>query len=258
LLLLKRAHVAQDALGSVGARLVWMTATFALTIDVFAFAIWQVLQQVLQSALAPIWQFGCDGHRLDLFHDGLANELRPVAAGAVDVWNRADVGASRAVVGAARFLLHVDVEATILFIAFSATNTETAHAAFLGHFEAGRRWNGAEDFALVVQFAVILEAGDDVGHWKPQTLAPSVVLTESSAGFRFFGFDAGGTFFIRVKRMTTTFATTVQFDTISFRHHLQEFLVGNSAPIGNIGTERASFENLGEHAPTTTDHRRWR
>jgi len=213
----ERADIAQHALGTIGAWFVRVTTTLALTIDVFAFAIRQILQQVLQAAFAPIGQLGGRGHRLDLLHDGLTNELGPVAAGAIHIRNGADVGATRTILGATRFLLHVDVEASIHFVAFSATNAETAHAALVWQLKSGRGWNSSQDFALVVQFAVILEAGDDVGDGEPQALTPLVVLTESGAGFGFIGLDAFSASFIRVIRMTAAFATSIGFDAVSFR-----------------------------------------
>lgn len=235
-----------------------MTTTFALTIDVLAFAVGQVLQQVFQSALAPVWHLGRRGHRLDLLHDRLTEELRPVATRAVHIRNRANVGATRALFGTTRFLFHVDMEATVDFLAFSATNTETAHAALFGQYETGRSRNDAQNLALVVQFAMIFEAGDDVGHWEPQALAPGVVLTEGGAILILFDFDALSAIFARLKRMAAAFATAVLFDAISFGHHLQEFFVSGTAPVWNVRTECAGFESLGEHAPFAADQRRRR
>lgn len=108
-----------------------MTAAFALTIDVFAFAIWQVLEQVLQTAFAPVGHLGRSGHGFHLLHNRLTNHLGPIAAGAIHVWNSADISAAWAILSTARFLLHVDIEASVDFVAFGAADFETAHAALI-------------------------------------------------------------------------------------------------------------------------------
>jgi len=234
-----------------------VTATLTLTRHILALAIRQVLQQVLHSALTPIGQLGSGGHGLDFLDEVLANEFGPIAVGAVQIGDGANVGATRAVFSAARLLVHVDVEASISAVAFAATNTETAHAAFFGHGESGRRWDDAGDFALVVQFAMVLETVDDVGDGEPQALTPVVRLAESWARL-LFNFDAFGAVFIRGVRMAAALTSAIFLDAIAFGHHRQEVFVGLAAPIRNVRAESAGFERFGEHAPTASDDRSWR
>lgn len=248
----ERAHVAQNALGAVGARLVRVTTTLALAVDVFAFAVRQILQQILHSALAPVGQFGGRSDSFDLLDDRFSNEFGPVAVGAVQIGDRANFGATRAIFGAASFLVHVDVEASVGLLAFAATNTEAAHAAFVGDSETSGRRHDVGDFALVVQFAMIFETVDDIRNREPQALAPIVRFAESGASL-FFSLDAFGTFVVRVVRVAATFATSVLFDAVAFGHQFQKFLVRLTTPIGNVRAESASFERFGEHAPTATD-----
>jgi len=218
-LLLKSAHVAQNAFGTIGIGFVRMATTFALTIDVFAFAIRQILHQIFHASFAPIGQFDSRGHGFHFLNQRLTDERRPITIGTVHIWNGAHFGASRAVVATARLLIHVDMEATVFFVAFTASYTETAHAAFVGQFEAGRRWYHTGYFAFIIQFAMIFETVDDIGYGKPQTLTPFVWRIESWTRLRFFNFHAFGAFFIGLIRMATTFATTVLLDAISFGHH---------------------------------------
>jgi len=253
----KRADVAQHALGTVGVRLVRVTTTLALTVDVFAFAIWQILQQVLQSAFAPIRQLGSGRHGFNLLDDGLANEFGPVALGAVQVRDGANVGATRAVLGTARLLVHVDVEASFGLVAFAATNAEAAQAAFFGQLKPGRSLDDVGDFALVFQVAVALEAVDDVGDGEPQALTPVVGLVEGGTRLGFFDFDALGALFIRMIRVAAAFATTVLLDAVAFRHHFQKLLVRFAAPVRDVGAEGASLESFGEHTPTAADDGSW-
>jgi len=128
----KSAHVAQYALGTVGVRLVRVTTTLALAVDILAFSVRQILQQILHAAFAPIRQLDSGSHGFDLLDDGLANEFGPVAFGAIQIRDGANVGATRAVLVTASFLVHVDVKAAFFFVALAATNAETAQAAFLG------------------------------------------------------------------------------------------------------------------------------
>jgi len=144
-----------------------MATTFALTIDVFAFAIRQILQQIFHAAFTPIRQFNSSRHGFHFLGQRLTNELSPIAIGAIDVWNGADVATTRAIIPVTRFLVHINMEASVLFIAFAATNTETAHATFIGQFETGWRWDDAWYFAFVIQFAMIFETVNDIGHWEP-------------------------------------------------------------------------------------------
>jgi len=127
-----------------------MATTFALSIDVFAFAIWQILQQIFHATFTPIRQFDGRRHRLDFLDQRLSNELRPIAIRTVDVWNGANVAATRAIVAITSFLIHVDMEASVFFIAFTTTDTKTTHAAFIGQFETGRRWYDARNFAFII------------------------------------------------------------------------------------------------------------
>jgi len=57
--------------------------------------------------------------------------------------------------------------------------------------------------------------------------------------------------------MTTAFATTIFLDAIAFGHHVQKIFISFATPIWDIGTEGASFEGFGEHAPTATDDGSW-
>lgn len=66
-------------------------------------------------------------------------------------------------------------------IAFAATNFETAHAAFVGQSETSRSRDDVRNFAFVIQFAMIFETVDDIGHRKPQTLTPVVYFAKSRA-----------------------------------------------------------------------------
>jgi len=97
----------------------------------------------------------------------LANEFGPIAFGAIDVRDAAHVATARAIVAITSFLVHVDMEASFLFLAFTATNTETAHAAFVGNFETGRSRDDARDFSFVIQFAMIFETVDYIGNGEP-------------------------------------------------------------------------------------------
>jgi hypothetical protein len=196
-----------------------VTTTFALTVDVFAFAIRQILQQIFQSAFTPIRQLDSGGHGLDFLDDTLTNEFGPVAFGSVQIRNSADVGATRAIFGTARFLIHVDMEASFSFLAFAASDTETAQTAFFGQFESGRSRDDGWDFAFVVQIAMVFETVDDIRHGEPQALTPVVRSVESWARLSFFDLDAFSAFFVRLIRMATALATTVFLDAIAFRHH---------------------------------------
>jgi len=229
-----------------------VTATFALAVDVLAFSVWQILQQILQSTLAPIRQLDSGGHGFDLLDDGLANEFGPIAFRAIQIRNGANVSATRAVLVTARFLVHVDVEAAFRFVALAATNAETAQAAFIRQLEAGRSGNHVRNFAFVFQIAVALEAVDDVGHGEPQALTPVVRGAESGASL-FFSFNAFGSLIVRMIWMATALAATVLLDAVAFGHHFQKFLVRFAAPVGNVRAESAGFERFGEHAPTATD-----
>lgn len=233
-----------------------MATAFALTVDVFAFSIWQIFEQIFHSTFTPIR--GSAHHGLHSFDQRLTNERSPVAAGTVDVRDGANLGATRAIVVGARFLINVDVEATVLFLAFAATDTETAHAAFVRNFETGRcRDDGGGDVAFVIQFAMIFETVDNVGNGEPQTLTPFVWWIECRAVGYFFFFNAFCAFFIRLVRVTTAFATTVFLNAIAFGHHLQKFLIRFATPVWDIRTSCASFERFGEHAPTAANDRSW-
>lgn len=232
-----------------------MTTTFALTIDVLAFSVRQVFQQVLQSALAPIGQFGGRGHSFDLLNESLTDELGPVAVGAVQVRNRANVGAAGAVFVTARFLVHLNMEATVLLLALAAADTETAQTTFFWQLKSGRSGNDAGNFAFVVQVAMILEAVDNVGHGEPQALAPFVGRAESRAILSFLGLHAFSSIFVGLIRVAAAFATTVFLDAIAFGHIFQEFLERFTAPVGNIRTVRASLERFREQTPAASDNR---
>jgi len=128
-LCLESTHIAQDAFRAIGARFVRVTATFALTIDVFAFSERQILEQIFHAAFAPV---GSGAHHgLDFLDQRLTDECGPVAVGAVDVRDGANVGATRTVVAVARFLVHVNVKASVFLLTFTATDTETAQTAFV-------------------------------------------------------------------------------------------------------------------------------
>jgi len=105
---------------------------------------------------------------------------------------------------------------------------------------------------------MVLETGDDVGGGKPQAFAPFVVLSESWAVLFFFNFNALSAIFARDEGVTTTFATSVFLNAVSFGHHFQKFLISSTTPVGNVRTESAGLERFGEYTPTTADQRGWR
>lgn len=133
----------------------------------------------------------------------------------------------------------VNLQASIGLLTFAASNTETAHAALVRHSEAGRSRDDGWDFALVVQFAMVLEAVDDVGNGEPQALAPIVGLAESGTGLLFL-LDAFGTILARSIRVAAALATTVLPESgASNQDHVLSF--ENSVALTGCSCLRASY-----------------
>lgn len=252
------ANVAQNAFRSIFVRFVWVAAAFALSVDVFAFSVGQIFEQVFQTAFAPIRQFDAAGHRFDFFNDRLSHELRPVAVISGQLRHGTNVGTSGAIFFSASFFVHFDMETSLFAIAFTAANTKTAHAAFFWNLETGWRWYNIRYVAFEVQTAMIAKTVCDIRKWKPLALTPFVIFAKSGALSGFFSFYASCAFVIRMVRMTTTFATAIFLKAIAFGHHFQKFTIRFTAPIGNVRTESACLEGFGEHTPAAADQGRRR
>jgi len=206
-----------------------MATTFTLTTHLFACAIWNVTQQLLDSAFAPIGHGA--GHRFNFGQQCFTDRFPPIA-GLANFWDRAHVAASRAVTGSARFLFGVDVEASFLAIALAASGSETTVAAFLRNLQTGRgRQQVFRDIAFNVELTMFFEAFGDVGERVPQALAPIVEFSEWFA-LGFLLFNAGSAIFVRSVRVATTLALAVFLNAVSIGQSLAEFAVSFAAPVG--------------------------